>query len=449
MGLFSYNRYFKPGKGVEKDEPEKRSFFKFFELFFRKFWKYVEINLLQFLVLLPVIMFIMATLYDYAFTAVAPAVVTDDLKTVEVIESNMQLYAGQTVTGQVLDHGTLESDSEDTEGPGYVSLLLGTLSEAGSITTFTADETETIVTFYLDSEEDLSVYDSTETTDLAADMVVDLTVSEDAAQVRVVAYTDVSTTVLSVEGFNIDVWTLLLQITMLYYTYVPSIIRNILIIVSILAFGPVKAGITYVLRNFSQQQHAWLSDIWDKAKENWKQAMLFGVLDFVILGLCVFDLTYDGAGLIGSTMLTVMKYVAVLIGLIYCIMRKYIYLMMVTVDLKTSALIKNAWLLTFLGSARNFFCTLGNAVLWCLLYVAVILINHLLEFIFPLLMFSLTGFLNVSVCYPLVNKYLVIPIQEMQSQQKGASEEGAPSEMADNETDDLSSSDQGGQESLF
>ena len=441
MGLFSYNRYFKPGKGVEKDEPEKRAFFKFFELFFRKFGRYVEINLIQFAVLLPVLMFLLATFYDYMFTAVSPAVVTEDLKTVEIIEDNMQNYAGQTVTGQVLEHGNLESDSEDTEGPGYVSLLIGSVETADGTTTFTAGEEELIVTFYLSSDEDLPIHDSTDTTDMAADLVLDLTVSEDGTATSAIVYANVSSTVLSVEGFNIDVWTLLLQITLMYYSYVPAVIRDILLIISILAFGPVKAGITWVLRNFSLQQHAWLSDIWDKAKENWKQAMLFGVIDFVMLALFVFDITYDGGGNISGTMLAVMKYVAVIVGFIYCIMRKYIYLMMVTVDLKTSALVKNAWLLTFLGPARNFLSTLGNAVLWILLYVAVILINHMIEFLLPLLMFSITGLINAMVCYPLVNKYLVIPIQEMEAEKRGETDQ--------EETDEADEDEEAGEESLF
>lgn len=53
MGLFGgYNT---PGPGVSKDEPEKKAFFKFFELYFRKFWKLMVANLLYVLVSLPVV----------------------------------------------------------------------------------------------------------------------------------------------------------------------------------------------------------------------------------------------------------------------------------------------------------------------------------------------------------------------------------------------------------
>ncbi len=45
MGLFSMN-YNRPGPGVSKDEPEKNAFIKFWELYFRKFFNLVKLNLM-------------------------------------------------------------------------------------------------------------------------------------------------------------------------------------------------------------------------------------------------------------------------------------------------------------------------------------------------------------------------------------------------------------------
>lgn len=54
MGLISnmFN-YSKPGPGIEKEEQQKRRFFLFFELFFRKFWKLIQLNLLYILFWIP------------------------------------------------------------------------------------------------------------------------------------------------------------------------------------------------------------------------------------------------------------------------------------------------------------------------------------------------------------------------------------------------------------
>ena len=52
FGLFDYS---KPGKGVEKGAPQKKSFFVFFEILFRKFWKLIQANLLFILFSIPIV----------------------------------------------------------------------------------------------------------------------------------------------------------------------------------------------------------------------------------------------------------------------------------------------------------------------------------------------------------------------------------------------------------
>lgn len=54
MGLFSFN-YSKPGPGVEKDAPKKKGIFLYFELYFRKFWKMIQANLLYFACSIPML----------------------------------------------------------------------------------------------------------------------------------------------------------------------------------------------------------------------------------------------------------------------------------------------------------------------------------------------------------------------------------------------------------
>ena len=48
MGLFGSN-YERAGSGIAKNAPKKKGFFRFFEIFGRKFWKLFELNLLYFL----------------------------------------------------------------------------------------------------------------------------------------------------------------------------------------------------------------------------------------------------------------------------------------------------------------------------------------------------------------------------------------------------------------
>lgn len=52
-GFFGIGNFTKPGPGVSKDEPQKFAFFRFFELYFRKFWKLIELNLLYVVCCIP------------------------------------------------------------------------------------------------------------------------------------------------------------------------------------------------------------------------------------------------------------------------------------------------------------------------------------------------------------------------------------------------------------
>lgn len=48
-------RYSKPGPGVSKSEPQKHRIFLFLELYFRKFWKLIQVNMLYFLFCIPIV----------------------------------------------------------------------------------------------------------------------------------------------------------------------------------------------------------------------------------------------------------------------------------------------------------------------------------------------------------------------------------------------------------
>lgn len=57
MGLFNSSKYTKPGKGIEKDEKQKRGFFRFFEILWRKKFKLIGLNLIYVLMnIVPVLL---------------------------------------------------------------------------------------------------------------------------------------------------------------------------------------------------------------------------------------------------------------------------------------------------------------------------------------------------------------------------------------------------------
>ena len=67
-----FGNYEKTGAGIAKDAPEKKPFFRYWELAFRKFWQIIEINMLMAGAFLPLLLAVVVIYYfiqDYTNTA--------------------------------------------------------------------------------------------------------------------------------------------------------------------------------------------------------------------------------------------------------------------------------------------------------------------------------------------------------------------------------------------
>lgn len=392
MGLFSYKSYYKPGKGVEKDVPEKNAFFRFFEIYGRKFWRFIEVNFIYLIILLPILLTIYAEVYDTMYTFLERKEETGTY----AAYSQGALTVTANIPGATGNDYVLDIDA-DKNGTYTVTLY----TDRGAAA---KDANNTIDTWFriegVSSVEELAAYENDYVTFSGSGP---LEVIHDAK--------------LSGGDGLMSVFTPLLYLAMLYYAHIPMPIRWLLLILSVLAYGPAKCGATYVLRNYSRQTHSWISDIWDKAKENWRQGMLFGVIDCVIAALIVFNMTYRPSQEFAA-IVQLSKYLTLLLAMFYVFMRKYIYLMIVTVQLNLRSLVKNAWLLAFIGIFRNFFSGLANLLLWIVSYLLIMAVHPFFEILLlGLLIYSFTNFLSISACYPMIDKYLVQPIAMMQAEE--------------------------------
>ncbi len=91
MGLF-FN-YDKPGKGVNKDAPKKKGFFLFAELVWRKLGKLFCVNMLHFLVSLPVI-----ALYAFLFLGLLSGLLPEDGEGGGIAVYQLALYLTAMIT---------------------------------------------------------------------------------------------------------------------------------------------------------------------------------------------------------------------------------------------------------------------------------------------------------------------------------------------------------------
>ena len=94
MGLF--NGYLKEGPGVSKDAPEKHRFFLFFELFGRKFTRLIQLNLLFFVCLIPIIIGL------YTSFGFNPNLFTDGAVNMEVLKTQPLIQLSGDIVGLVI-----------------------------------------------------------------------------------------------------------------------------------------------------------------------------------------------------------------------------------------------------------------------------------------------------------------------------------------------------------
>jgi uncharacterized membrane protein YesL len=162
---------------------------------------------------------------------------------------------------------------------------------------------------------------------------------------------------------------------------------NLLLIIfsiPIITIGPAFAGFNHVLRNYVFRKNVWLwNDFKDGTFKNLKQSLIITLINmlvaFVLINNYKIYSTMNNDFIKKSGII-----ITGLIGLMYLLMNIYIFPMMVTYDLKTKHIFKNA----FIFSVIEFPRTLG-ILLICLF---VLFVSIILAFIpLVLISFSLMG----------------------------------------------------------
>ncbi len=181
----------------------------------------------------------------------------------------------------------------------------------------------------------------------------------------------------------------------------------------IFTYGPTMVGCTYNVRNLVRQDPVfWVQDFFYAIKKNIKQALIFGIMDIILVALIVYDVIFFNINYSQGFMMAVMFFLAIVIAILYFFMRMYVYIMMVTFDLSIPKLLKNAFIFSILGIKRNLMALLGTVI--------VVGLNvYLLFLYFPLgvvLPFVITLavclYISVYCAYPVIYKYMMKDILE-------------------------------------
>ena len=201
---------------------------------------------------------------------------------------------------------------------------------------------------------------------------------------------------------------------------------------TIFTFGFVNVGAAYVTRGIVTGDPVFpYSDFIYGIKRNWKQALIYGIIDFILLALLGFDLYY-----LFTTAYRILDFfflwMTVGITVIYIFMRYYLYLQMVTFDLSIRKLLKNSLIFSILGLKRNVLALLGTLILVFLNILFLFgLGGYFLFFGIAIpasILFSNVKFMGTYAAYYKIKEIMIDPLQDESDDGNQESEDNEESE---------------------
>jgi uncharacterized membrane protein YesL len=180
----------------------------------------------------------------------------------------------------------------------------------------------------------------------------------------------------------------------------------VLLAISILPIGPGVAGMTYILRNFANEQPVFLlSDFWDAFKNNFQQAAIYGYMVAIIGAVMAWAGSFYSLNAAANPWMYIPLCIIIFLAITFLLANFTIYIMIVTLDLSLPAIIKNGFLLGVLCFKSNLFTLLWVALLGFLFWrfpVICVLVYLIIGFAF-------VAFIIIHNSYRGVKKYTIDP----------------------------------------
>ena len=181
-------------------------------------------------------------------------------------------------------------------------------------------------------------------------------------------------------------------------------------------WGLQSVGATYITRGLVRGDPVFMfSDYFHAIKKNYKQGIILGIIDALILLLLTFDLCFLYTNST-SFFTEVLLFINAGIFILYSFVRKYLYMLAITFDMKIPKIFKNALIFTVLGLKRNLVGAVGS-ILLLTLNVAIGILCMSFNFIIPLMLplvyyIGASYYISAYSVYPVIDKYMIEPYKQ-------------------------------------
>lgn len=179
--------------------------------------------------------------------------------------------------------------------------------------------------------------------------------------------------------------------------------------------GPASAAHTFVIRKYVKDTHAWIwSDFISSFKQNFRQGVVVYIINAVVFFMLAFGYLFYRY-FIPGTISIVLSTLILILGAIFCIMQKYVYVLVSGFQLKVKHIYKNAFILTVVGLKWNLF---SAVVIGSMLYGMAYLYTSMTGVAFAVILcfyFTLVNFTQTFITNNVVKKYLEEPALEKEN----------------------------------
>ena len=173
-----------------------------------------------------------------------------------------------------------------------------------------------------------------------------------------------------------------------------------LVCIPVVTVGPAQAGFTYILRNFSREEHAFLwGDFKEHAVKNAGQSSLICLIDLVVVLIIGIDISFYMRISEKNMLQTAAAFFVIIFFITYVMMHMYIYPMLITFRLS----VKQVYINAFIFSIIRFFPNLGILALCSVLALLPLLLLPAVGILmFPFITMSLIGLITNFYVYPVL-----------------------------------------------
>jgi uncharacterized membrane protein YesL len=194
----------------------------------------------------------------------------------------------------------------------------------------------------------------------------------------------------------------------------------------ILCFGPAQAGMTFCLRKYAREEHAFIwSDFKEHGLKNIKESLIICIIDFAAFLLLCIAINFYGQLISQQQIWALFTFgIIALAFLLFSMMHLYIYPMLVTFHIAVRQIYKNA----LIFATIRFIPNIGILLLCAAIILATFIITEIGVILFFLITTSLIGLIINFYAYPTIKKYMIDRTQEEADKIAGADEsvEGLP-----------------------